>query len=310
MSMFVEQKTIRQLFEDNKSDFLIPDYQRPYAWTEDECLKLWNDIRSFAFPDDNYTLFDSAKDEYFLGPIVVFENAQEKMEVIDGQQRLTTFMLLLRAFYRKYETSNMQDEASITTRDNIGKCIWKTNEFDKPDLTKLKIHSEVATNRDKGEFLEILQTGLAKPEQKSKYAQNYRFFQERINEFQNLYPTYFSYFPVRILRNCILLPIKAESQDSALRIFSTLNDRGKPLSDADIFKAQFYKHYAAIGQKDEFIRRWKKLEELCVKIFRSSSDSPMDELFARYMYYERAKLGIKNSTLPPLLSRMRLQIRV
>ena len=217
MSMFVEQKTIRQLFEDKKSDFLIPDYQRPYAWTEDECLKLWYDVQSFAFPDDDYTHFNSDEDEYFLGPIVVFKNkdAQGKMEVIDGQQRLTTFMLLLRAFYRKYEISNMQDEASTTTRDNIGKCIWKTNEFGKPDQTKLKIQSEVATDGDKSEFLEILKTGVVAPKQKSKYARNYQFFQERIEEFQKKYPEYFSYFPVRILNNCILLPIEAESQDSA-----------------------------------------------------------------------------------------------
>ena len=44
--------------------------------------------------------------------------------------------------------------------------------------------------------------------------------------------------------NCILLPIEAETQATALRIFSTLNDRGLPLSDSDIFKAQFYKYYS------------------------------------------------------------------
>lgn len=77
------------------------------------------------------------------------------------------------------------------------------------------------------------------------------------------YPAYFAYLPTRILNNCILLPIEAESQDTALRIFSTLNDRGKPLSDTDIFKAQFYKHYSSLGKKDEFIRRWKDLEAVC-----------------------------------------------
>lgn len=50
--------------------------------------------------------------------------------------------------------------------------------------------------------------------------------------------------PARILNNCILLPIEADNQNTALRIFSTLNDRGLPLSDADIFKAQFYKYYS------------------------------------------------------------------
>ena len=81
------------------------------------------------------------------------------------------------------------------------------------------------------------------------------------------------------MNNCILLPIEAESQDTALRIFSTLNDRGKPLSDADIFKAQFYKHFSKLGKKEEFIAQWKKLEELCERIFHPISGTPMDELF-------------------------------
>ena len=93
------------------------------------------------------------------------------------------------------------------------------------------------------------------PEKKSRYAKNYAFFQEKIGEFLNTYPSYFSYLPIRILNNCILLPIEAESQDTALRIFSTLNDRGLPLSDADIFKAQFYKYFTMTGEKDTFIKK-------------------------------------------------------
>jgi len=96
------------------------------------------------------------------------------------------------------------------------------------------------------------------------------------------------------------LPIEAESQDTALRIFSTLNDRGKPLSDTDIFKAQFYKYYSDKGQKDVFIQRWKELEALCADVFTAISGSPMDELFTRYMYYERAKLNIKQTTTEAL----------
>lgn len=100
--------------------------------------------------------------------------------------------------------------------------------------------------------------------------------------------------------NCILLPIEAESQDTALRIFSTLNDRGLPLSDADIFKAQFYKYYGTLNKKDEFIVEWKKLEEIASSVFRPITGSPMDELFARYMYFLRAKEGNKSSTTEAL----------
>lgn len=294
----IEQKTVKLLLGDNKADFLIPDYQRPYAWEEKECQTLWDDIFAFAFPDNDCDKFDRHNAEYFLGPIVTFLNENNKQEVIDGQQRLTTLMLLLRAFYTRYR--NMKDELSVTTRKNIEQCIWKTDEFDKPDMNALKIDSEVATDKDKKEFLDILRTGVAADSQKSRYAVNYRYFQKRINQFLEEYPSYFAHLPTRILNNCILLPIEAESQDTALRIFSTLNDRGKPLSDSDIFKAQFYKFYTALGKKDTFIEHWKQLEDQCEKIYHPLTGTPMDEAFTRYMYYERAKQGLKSSTTEAL----------
>lgn len=294
----IDQQTIKELFANKRSDFLIPDYQRPYAWGEDECQTLWDDIFVFAFPENDCSKFNSDEDEYFLGPIVTFKNEQNKLEIIDGQQRLTTLMLLLRAFFSKF--GNMKDANAISTSDDIAKCIWKTDEFGNPDKNKLKINSEVSTDDDKKEFLNILKTGEMFDEQKSKYAKTYKFFKGKIDEFLSEYPSYFAYLPTRILNNCILLPIEAESQDTALRIFSTLNDRGKPLSDTDIFKAQFYKYYSDKGEKDMFIGRWKELEQICDKIFVSLSGSPMDELFTRYMYYERARMGIKLTTTEAL----------
>lgn len=293
----VDQKTIMLLFSDKKSDFLIPDYQRPYAWEESQCQTLWDDIFAFAFPDNNYEKFEK-NEEYFLGSIVTFENENNKKEVIDGQQRLTTLMLLLRAFYAKF--NNMQDDNSKSTRDRIAQCLWKTDEFGKADLNVLKIDSEVATDNDKDEFLDILKTGFVNKDQKSNYARNYIFFQQKIDDFLSEFPSYFAYLPARILGNCILLPIEAESQDTALRIFSTLNNRGLPLSDADIFKAQFYKYYSTKNQKDDFIEKWKELEEISGKIFRPLNGIPMDELFTRYMYFIRSKQGIKSSTTEAL----------
>ena len=96
----IDQKSIKDLFSDNKADFLIPDYQRPYAWQEKECQTLWDDIFTFAFPENDYTKFNSSNDEYFLGPIVTFKNDDKKQEIIDGQQRFTTLYILLKAFAR------------------------------------------------------------------------------------------------------------------------------------------------------------------------------------------------------------------
>ena len=292
----IDQQTVYQLFSDKKSDFLIPDYQRPYAWGEAECQTLWDDIFTFAFPDDDCDKFKK-DDEYFLGPIVTYKN-NGKQEIIDGQQRLTTLMLLLRAFYTKF--LNMQDKNSVSIRNSIAKCIWKADEFDNLIEDELKIDSQVSTDDDKEEFLSILRHGVVQKTFKSRYAGVFRFFQSKIDEFIGRYPAYCAYLPARIMYNCILLPIEAETQDTALRIFSTLNDRGLPLSDSDIFKAQFYKYFTAKGEKDSFIKRWKELETLCEKIFHPISGTPMDELFTRYMYFERAKMGIKSSTTEAL----------
>lgn len=293
----VEQKSIRSLFSDNKADFLIPDYQRPYAWHTAECQTLWEDTFSFAIPDNDYQKFNQG-DEYFLGPIVTFKNLDGKLEIIDGQQRLTTLMLLLRALYTHYLVA--KDKQTVKTREEIAKCIWKTDEFSEPIMDQLKIDSQVATDEVKNEFLSILLTGEAPDTMKSNYAANYRFFQGKIKELINTMPSSFMYFPVRLMNNCILLPIEAESQNTALTIFSTLNNRGLPLSDADIFKAQFYKYYSSLGTKDDFVHRWSKLNTLCEKIFHPISGTPMDELFTKYMYYERAKKRIDSSTTEAL----------
>lgn len=293
----IDQKSIKALFSDNKSDFLIPDYQRPYAWSVIECQTLWEDTFSFAIPENDYQKFKSG-DEYFLGPIVTFKNSDNKLEIIDGQQRLTTLMLLLRALYTHYLVA--QDAQTVKTREEIAKCIWKTDEFSNPIMDQLKIDSQVATDEVKGEFLSILLNGEASDSMRSNYAVNYRYFQGKIKELINKMPSSFMYFPVRLMNNCILLPIEAESQDTALTIFSTLNNRGLPLSDADIFKAQFYKYYTAKGTKDNFVQRWSKLNTLCEKIFHPISGTPMDELFTKYMYYERAKMRIDSSTTEAL----------
>ena len=127
---------------------------------------------------------------------------------------------------------------------------------------------------------------------------SYSYFEWRVDRFINEYPSYTARLANRILKKVILLPIEAESQDTALRIFSTLNDRGLPLADADIFKSQFYKYFTAKNEKEGFIERWKALEETATRVFSHTrgNNNPMDELFTRYMYYQRALKGIRTTT--------------
>ena len=289
----IDKKTVYELFSEKRADFLIPDYQRPYAWEETECQTLWDDLKDFAIPNNNIEDFDDDIEEYHLGPIVTFENGG-KHEIIDGQQRLTTLLLLLRAFYER--SFNQEDQQTKNMREMIEQCIWKTNAFKEANKNALKIDSQVATDDDKGEFLEILKSGEVGKGFKSRYADNYRFFEKKVNDFLQDYPSYFRYLPVRILNNCILLPIVANNQDTALQIFSTLNNRGKPLSDADIFKSQFYKYYTSIGQKDDFVKKWKELEFLSSEAFKGVKGNSTDELFTRYMYYRRAIKGNTDTT--------------
>lgn len=292
----VDQKTILLLLSDPKCFFVVPDYQRPYAWeSERECQVLWDDIMEFAFPEDNADNFK--KDDYFLGPIVVYKNTDnnDMLEVIDGQQRLTTIMLLLRAIYEKI--SGQQDEGSQATRRNIEKCLWDIDEVtEKPNKNRPKLESNVATDEDKIELTYILETGKCETKKPGLYAKNYNFFQKKLDEFFNNKASYFQYLPTRLLKNCVLLPIEADSQDTALRIFSTLNDRGKPLADSDIFKAQFYKRFKAKNKKDKFIAEWKLFEKTCVNAIGADVATSTNEIFNRYMYYVRACKGVRDST--------------
>ena len=292
----ISQKNIYSIFSERNTKFLIPDYQRNYSWEREHCETLWEDFKAFAIPNDDADLFDDDNDEYFLGTILTFRNASKQSEVIDGQQRLITLLLLLRAFY---ESLNGNDSRICS---EIEKCIWNIGRDGEPDKTKSKIKSEVASDEDIAEFEKIILEGVATKGNKSHYAENYRYFQKKIFDFKQDYPDNFSDLLRRILYNCILLPIETNLQDTALRIFTTLNDRGMPLSDSDIFKAQLYKYYNNQGkqEKENFVLRWKKVEDFCNKNFHPRTGTPLDDLFTRYMYYLLAKDGVRNSTFKGL----------
>ena len=288
-----EQKTISQILNDpNRAKFLIPDYQRPYSWEREQCETLWDDILSFAFPIDH--AFNASNDRYFLGTILTFQNDYYENEVIDGQQRLITFLLMLRAFYAAFEDIDCKNKENILA--SIGKCIWNGDEFGNVDKTSLKLKSEVASDEDIAEFKKILEMGKTTKENVSNYAKNYRDFQEWIKNFKAASEN-FSVLPMRILNNCILLPIEADNQNTALRIFTTLNDRGMPLSNADIFKAQFYKFFSQYGRqsKELFVKRWKDLAELCNQNFHPRKGTPVDDLFMRYSYYAKTKKAVEQN---------------
>lgn len=94
--------------------FLIPAYQREYSWTTDYCIAMWNDIC------DLYKVHSADDEIHFFGTVVVFNNPPNKeLAIIDGQQRITSFYLMLRAYY------DIRNQAVKSTNDEKVKSMNK-----------------------------------------------------------------------------------------------------------------------------------------------------------------------------------------
>lgn len=279
--LYIKSQTIRNLFSDKK--FIIPEFQRPYEWDVDKCDVLWNDIVNFFTETHNNK---DTKSKYFLGTIVYYyySDKEEKFQIIDGQQRITSLMLLLRAFYKKLEEMELivEDKDISSLKMQIAPCIWDVDPVSKLPDNKEPIHleSRVITDEEKDNLLKILQEGEAQ-NTNSNYSKNYSYFIGKCNEYAKDNPMNWKNLCVTILDRCILLPIQCNNQNTALVIFSTLNDRGLPLADSDIFKAEIYKR---ITDKEEFIENWKELTKIC-----QDGGFSIDDIFRYYMHVLRGR---------------------
>lgn len=270
--------------------FVIPEYQRPYAWEEEQVETLFNDLFEFACAIDER----DKRTTYFLGSIVSYENEKGEQEIIDGQQRITSLFLLLRAIYAKLQTMQPNDVRNNFIK-KIAPTLWPTDPYtNKPDMDKILLESRVMNNRGNQILNDILHTGQVDPKAHDNYSQNYRRFQEMFEEVCAKEPMMIYRFIRSILEQAILLPITADTQDTALTIFSTLNDRGLPLSDSDIFKAKIYNHLND-KEKGQFIENWQRLEEQS-----ANASESIQQLFYYYLFYLRAKEGDTKATTPGL----------
>lgn len=290
----ITRKNIRQALTDTlsasgKSRFVVPEYQRPYSWDIDKCETLWSDVLSFYMENHGNT------EEYFLGTII-FCIEDSEIAIIDGQQRLTSLFLLLRAFYQKLEgmhNSMPNDRYIHELMTQIAPCIWDTNKESKEVEDKSRFHlaSRVATESDNDILHQILTTGNISESDKSNYAVNYRHFQKKCREYAEQFPNNWRDLCLCFMERCIILPIECKNLDSALTIFSTLNDRGMPLSDSDIFKAKLYRFHEN-NQKENFIQKWRQLSETLEII-----NLPMDDIFRYHTHYIRAKNSDKSKEI-------------
>lgn len=287
----VTKKSIGSLFaEMQDSKFVIPDYQRPYKWDLEKCEILWQDLTGF---------FEDRKpnEEYYLGTVVTCrtdDHEKEEIEVIDGQQRITSLLLLLRAFYSKLENTDIVDENIIGLKNQIAPCIWDVNPISGrvTDTSLIHIESRVATESDNQVFHAVLRTGQTRSGASDLYSKNYNFFYSKCEEYAKTNPMHWQAFCVSILRNCIILPIDCEKLDTALTIFSTLNDRGMPLSDSDIFKAQLYRTKVTQAEKSEFTTAWRELTETT-----EDAGITLDDLFRNYSHVIRGRAGDKSKEI-------------
>lgn len=283
--LHVSKKTIGKLFSEMQNrKFIIPDYQRPYNWNKEKCEILWADIENFAQTDGKHG------EDYFLGTIVSYSNDNRNQEIIDGQQRITSFMLMLRAFYKKLEDMTV-DEDVIGLKNQLAPCIWDINPISQivSDKTKIHILSLVATEEDNETFHEILEKGTASENATDNYSINFNFFKTQCDEYAKTNPMLWKELCVSILQKCIILPIECDAQGTALTIFSTLNDRGMPLADSDIFKAQIYRNYNSEDKKKEFTSQWKELTQVCKQGILS-----IDDVFRYYTHILRARNNDKS----------------
>lgn len=95
-----------KLGKDDK--FRIPEYQRGYSWTTIHCDKLWQDIEAF--------IDSGAEDPYFFGTIIIDCSTEDYLNLIDGQQRTTTFLLLLKALQLRLKEALVNIQVGSDTK--------------------------------------------------------------------------------------------------------------------------------------------------------------------------------------------------
>lgn len=282
-----EKIFIGKLLSEDGQRFVIPEYQRPYRWGEDECETLWSDILGVFGDGSNI-------EEYFLGSIVTYKNDKGELEIIDGQQRITTLTLLYRAFYEALKTE-VEYEKGDYPRD-FGKCVWDYERDEGLLFDKYHLTSKVVTDSDEKILRQLLSENCEVDDKRSNYAKNYDYFANLLEFKQNNSLSLKEFYKMFLDTKLFVLLIVCDSQESAMTIFNTLNSRGLPLSNADLLKNQIYKK---VDNKSEFANIWKEIES---KVEDNDNVKDLDFLFLQYMHIIRAENEDADATTQSVLN--------
>lgn len=228
--------------------YRVPQYQRDYAWTNEEIDELLDDLLE--------AWRDYGKDAYLLGQIIVcpaqeelksIDTAIEQWDLIDGQQRCTTLLiLLLVASNLIKEIGNHQRTTSDERKDGSRLSLITISDENTANL----LHPRIKTAGDGEIFLKSLLTGTPITEYSSATQENMANAYERIS---------FQLSAIKVpagssleaqIRNFIefvqskvyIVRLALESNNHALRIFQKVNNRGLQLDDADLIKSYLFQN--------------------------------------------------------------------
>lgn len=288
-------------------NFIIPEYQRAYSWEVKQCDKLWQDIEDF--------ILVGAEDPYFFGTIIIScEDNDNKLNLIDGQQRTTTFILLFKALLicleeaiedtKTYDNPEKLKRTLSMKRDKLLKILYKAEDDEVYDII------EDFYNHDKEDMLNNLSINelykdelsiilnsktIAEAEKKvttikykqkdNKYTNFFRNFKYFYNKLKDLSPEDLNIFADNVLDKTEIIEIRSWNVEQAITMFNSLNSAGMPLLDADIISAQLYSK--AVNEKEDFINNWSELKKI-VSDLEKSNVVNIDDILKQYMYIKRA----------------------
>lgn len=305
--------------------FVIPEYQRGYSWNYVQCDKLWQDIEAFIESDK--------KEPYFFGTIIADCSESDKISLIDGQQRTTTFLLLLKALLLRIQEVLAKMKPDVDTEDlmdalkerrnKIIDIIYKTdvdnrNEIYK-DWNKVKdiviIENNSINELYKNDLQIIIESKdyreaeyrchkFPKKQKDNKYTnffRNFKFFYERLGLYQE---SQLNTFAKTFLGECQIIEIRSWQTEQAITMFNSLNSTGLPLADADIISAQLYSF--AGDDKDKFMELWANINRMASEL-SARKIIDIDSVLQQYMYIRRAtdcvymnESGLPDVTTPGL----------
>lgn len=215
---------------------VIPEYQRPYAWTTDEAETLLDDLLGHL--ERSGGTFSNDITPYFLGSVVLAKQSGDPLaEVVDGQQRLSTLTILLACLRARLQGPQPR------TADEIGSLVFEPGSR----IKNIDSHYRLTMRKRDREFF---QKSIQSPEGLAELVSNEGRIPEEpqhlIRENAKLFKNRLAQMDDRLVEDlatlisakCYLVVVETEDFSSAYRVFNVLNDRGRDLSDTDILKAE------------------------------------------------------------------------